>query len=315
MWRRTRHLLEYTAFRCVVALVQAMPWRTSVRACEWLGWVFARVLPRKLTRYKVARENLLGALGPLEEEEVLRIVEGMWTHLFRMVVEILQLPRKLRLYNTSDVVTFRHREEMSRTLCSGRPVIMLTGHFGNWEIANRLLGLYGYRMCVVARDLDNPYLHDWFAKYRQADGHLLVPKQGSAELVVEQLERRGAVGMLCDQDAGPKGLFVEFFGRPASTFKSIGLLALQHRAVVVVSSARRLPDDFRGSRWTRFELGCEEIVDTDRFANHPDGLKLLTACYTNALERAVRRSPEQYFWVHRRWKSEPRRRSRPARAA
>lgn len=315
MWRRFRHHLEYAAFRCVVCIVQALPWRTSVRACELLGFVFARILPRRLVRYHVARENLERAFGPLPDAEIDRLVQGMWTHLFRMVVEILQLPRKVRLYNSADVIGFRHRAEITQLLCSGRPVILLTGHFGNWEIANRVLGLYGFRTRVVARDLDNPHLHRWFARYRQAEGHDLVPKQGSADLVVEQLERRGVVGMLCDQDAGPKGVFVDFFGTPASTFKSIALLALQHRAVIAVTGTRRLPDDFARNRWSRFEIGVEEILDAANYADDPNALRLITERYTAALERAVRRAPEQYFWVHRRWKSEPRRRSRAKRAA
>ena len=117
-----------------------------------------------------------------------------------------------------------------------------------------------------------------------------------------------------DQDAGKKGLFVPFFGKDASTFKSIALLAMQYRAVICVGYARRLPDDFRNFRWVRYELGCEAVIDPDDF-DGPNAIREITACYTSALERIIRLSPEQYFWVHRRWKSRPAQRRKRKRDA
>src|SRR4029079_4121584 len=98
-------------------------------------------------------------------------------------------------------------------------------------------------------------------------------------------------------------------GKDASTFKSIALLALQHRAYICVGYARRLPDDWQNSRWVRYELGSEEIIDPLEI-DSADPVRTLTERYTLALERAIRRSPEQYFWVHRRWKSVPKRRGK-----
>jgi KDO2-lipid IV(A) lauroyltransferase len=135
----------------------------------------------------------------------------------------------------------------------------------------------------------------------------LLSKKGGGSDMLQYMERRGNLGLLADQDAGEKGLFVPFFGKPASTFKSVALLALQYRAIVMVGYARRLPDDFLNRRWVRYELGCEDIIDAAEF-DGPDAVRELTERYTAALERVVRLSPEQYFWVHRRWKSEPRQR-------
>jgi KDO2-lipid IV(A) lauroyltransferase len=127
--------------------------------------------------------------------------------------------------------------------------------------------------------------------------------------MLQILEQGGSLGMLCDQDAGPRGLFVEFFGRRASTFKSIALLAIEHRALICVGYARRLPDDFENNFWVRYELGCEEIIDPLEIKGG-DEIREITQRFTRALERAVRLSPEQYFWVHRRWKSVPGRRKK-----
>ena len=310
--RKWRHFAEYLVFRCVVCLIDSLPTRVTVRLAEILAYAVFRFLPRKMIRYEVARQNLKTAFGDkYTDAELDEIQQKMWVHLFRLVVEIVQLPRKIRLYNCADVLVFRNRDDSVKALSSGRPVIVLSGHFGNWEMAVTAFGMFGFPMGVVARDLDNPYLHRWFMRFREHTGHHLLSKKGGGGDMVEYLERRGNLALLADQDAGKRGMFVPFFGRPASTFKSIALLALQYRAVVIVGYAIRLPDDFSNSRWVRFEQGCEAVLDTDDFQG-PDGIRELTEAYTQALESAIRRAPEQYFWVHRRWKSQPAERKKPA---
>lgn len=304
--RKWRHLVEYFVFRVIVCLIDALPTRLTVRLSEMLAFVVFRLLPKKLTRYETARQNLKTAFGDrYSEKELDEIQFRMWVHLFRLVVEIVQLPRKLRLYNCGDVFQFRNRDDSVKALSSGRPVIVLSGHFGNWEMAVAAFGIYGFPMGVVARDLDNPYLHDWFMRFREYTGHRLLSKKGGGGDMVAFLEQRGNLALLCDQDAGKRGLFVPFFNRPASTFKSIALLALEYDAVIVVGYALRLPDDFNEHRWVRFEQGSEAVIDSRDFQGK-DAIRELTAEYTKALERIIERAPEQYFWVHRRWKSQPR---------
>lgn len=309
--RPIRHRLEYFAFRTFGCVIAALPLRTAVIAADALAFVFARVLPQKLVRGRVARENLRLAFPNRSVAEIEAIVRGMWRHLFRMVIEIVQLPRKVGRDNMADVFTFRNRDETVRVLCSGRPVLVLGGHFGNWEVGNVAFGAFGFPVNGVARDLDNPYLHDWFLKIRKKSGGKLISKRGGGTEMTEVLARRGLLGLLCDQDAGDKGLFVPFFGRDASTFKSIALLAMEYRALVVVGYSLRLPDDFVSAHWVRYEIGCEEVIDPDECG----GVDEITRRYTAALERAVRRAPEQYFWVHKRWKSKPRERAKKAKLA
>jgi KDO2-lipid IV(A) lauroyltransferase len=119
--------------------------------------------------------------------------------------------------------------------------------------------------------------------------------------MVDRLEAGRHLAMLGDQDAGSHGLFVDFFGQPASTFKSIALLALRYQALICVGYAIRLESDDGPER---FEVGCEELIDTATF-DGSDPVTELTQAYTAALERIVRRAPGQYFWLHRRWKSKP----------
>ena len=309
---KARQIAEYLLFRVIICVVRVLPLRLSVWLARGLGGFVHHVLPRKMTRYKVSSENIRTALGAdTSDAEVDRIIHEMWVHLFRVIVEIAQLPNKVRLYNCADVIRFYNRELSVHALSQGRPVIFLSGHFGNWELANTTFGCFGYPTGVVARDLDNPWLHRWFERFRQHTGHRLISKNGGSDLMVQFLEAGGTLGLLGDQDAGRRGLFVDFFGKPASTFKSIALLAHEYDAIIAVAYARRLPDDFRNARWTQFELGCEAIFDPRDYGMNIEGL---TQDYTKALEAAVRKAPEQYFWVHRRWKSVPGQRRKKKRA-
>jgi len=317
-WKSLRYRAEFFVFKAVLATVRCLSYRQSVLLAESIAKFAFYCLPKKLTRYQVCRKNLEIAFGDeLTDERADEIILGMWIHLLRLIVEMIQLPRKLRRENFRECVTFHDRYRAVESLTTNRPVILLSGHFGNWEMSLVSFGLFGFRAGAVARALDNPYLHEWFREFREQTGHYMILKSGASDEVSEEMEAGGRVAMLGDQDAGPRGLFVDFFGKPASTFKSIGLLALQYDALICVGYARRLPDDFVNSRWTRYEIGVEEIIDPQE-EDLQGNVQAITQRYSDALERVVRQNPEQYFWVHRRWKSEPRKRvkrPRPAKAA
>jgi KDO2-lipid IV(A) lauroyltransferase len=154
---------------------------------------------------------------------------------------------------------------------------------------------------VIARDLENPLLQRWFLDFRQATGHSLISKKGCFDDIMTTLAQGGRIALLADQDAGRGGVFVDFFGRPASTPKTIALMALQYDALILVGYARRQAEP---APWVRFELGCEEIIDP-REIQSADPIREITQRYTSALERLVRQAPDQYFWVHKRWRSQP----------
>lgn len=300
-----RRRLEFLVFQTLVCIVDCLSPRATARMAEQLAWLIHYVLPRRWTRYKVAHDNLrLAFADKYTDAEIEVMVYRMWVHLFRTVAEIVQSTRKLHIHSYRDAIQFADFTRTNEAVCSGRRVIMLGGHFGNWEIGTTLFGMWGFPMGIVARELDNPYLHDWFKRYREMTGHRLMMKSGGYDDMTSLLAKGGNLGMLCDQDAGPRGLFVDFFGRPASTFKSIALLALEYDALIIVGYSIRRPDQFEDSNWVKFEVGCEALIDP-RTITSSDPVGEITQQYTAALERAICRAPEQYFWVHRRWKSEP----------
>lgn len=307
---------EYVGFRVMTCLIGIMSVSQTVRLSEFLGWSFVHLLPHKFTRYQVAFENIRCALGDeYPPPEIELIIERMWVHLFRLVAEMIQFPRKLHRENFREVISFRNRSAAAAALNSGRPVFMLSGHFGNWEATTATFGMFGYPMGIVARKLDNPYLHKWFVQTREVTGHRLLLKKGSWDGISDVLNVGGNLGLLCDQDAGKRGVFVDFFGKPASTFRSIALMAIESKALIVMGYGARLPNDFENARWVQFQVGCETVIDTTRLESD-DEVREVTEQFTQALEQVVRRHPEQYFWVHRRWKTLPReKKSRNAKAA
>ena len=307
---KLRHRLEFGLFQTFVCVIDCLSPRTTARLAHVLATVIHYWLPRKWSRFAVARENLVRAFGShYTERQIEDLVYQMWVHLFRTVAETVQCERKLHLHSYREIVDFADFTRTNEAICSGRRVLMLGGHFGNWEIGTALFGLWGFPMGIIAREMDNPYLHDWFRKQRERTGHRMLLKSGDFDEMTVLLSKGGNLGLLCDQDAGPRGVFVDFFGSPASTFKSIALLALEYDALVMVGYSIRLSDRFDETNWSRFEVGCEAVIDP-RAIQSGDPVGEITRQFTSALERAIRRAPEQYFWIHRRWKSEPKQRKR-----
>jgi KDO2-lipid IV(A) lauroyltransferase len=289
----------YLLVRTLVCIIQALPGPSARALAGALAWLLYRVDRR---HRGVAADNLRHAFPDLGEAAVGRLVRAGYLHLSTMLVEMIRLPRVLHPGNVYDHV--RHADPGDLDLvrawvATGRPRLVLTGHFGNWEILAYVTGLVGFRGGIVARRLDNPYLHHFLARFRRRTGLVLLDKNADYGRILRVLERGEGVGMVGDQDAGPRGLFVDFLGRPASTFKSIALLSLNYRAPIFVFGAARVGEPMR------YRVYLEDLILPEDYAGHADAPRAITERYTRALERLVRRHPEQYFWLHRRWKHQP----------
>ena len=155
------------------------------------------------------------------------------------------------------------------------------------------------RALAIARRIDNRHLDRFLARFRSGTGQTILDKNDDYERIQQVLREGGAIAMLADQDAGPRGTFVDFFGRPASTFKSIALLALEFNAAIIVVGVPKVGEPMR------YHLSSEDVILPEDFANEKDPAKAITQRYTAALERIIRQAPGQYFWLHRRWKHQP----------
>jgi KDO2-lipid IV(A) lauroyltransferase len=294
--------LQYVGVRLVVGIAQAMSIEQSYAFAELLASVLYRVDKR---HRRVALENLRMAFGDQwSESQRDTVVRNVYRHFCMMIMEMLHIPRKLHPTNWRDRITLSGHQEILDRLLNGGSLIMLTGHFGNWEMAGYLFGLFGFPPNSVYRPLDNPYLDRFIRSFRESTGQRMISKKGGYDQILDVLNRGGILSFLADQDAGEKGLYVDFFGRPASTYKAIALFAIEHKAPVLVGYARRVGPGFR------YEVGCEEIIEPSEYTGTADDVRLLTQRYTTALERIIRRDPEQYLWLHRRWKHQPKAKSR-----
>jgi KDO2-lipid IV(A) lauroyltransferase len=250
-------------------------------------------------RRAVVRDNLRIAFPDWTEARTDRTIEAMWEHFLLMVVEIAHAQRVIQKTTWRRHLRIHGMESMVRLLWSDRPKVILSGHYGNFELAAYLFGVFGFRIFSVARELDNPLLDRFVTRFRESRGQRILPKKGSAPDVELALQANGAIGLLGDQAAGPKGAWVEFFGRPASVHKAIGLFAVSSGAPIMVCSATRRHGLFD------YDLRLEGTADPALGGPETAGLKEVSQWYTTLLETSIRRAPEQYWWVHRRWRGGP----------
>ena len=156
------------------------------------------------------------------EDELNHLVLRVYKHFLTLIMEIAHLPRKLHVENWPNYIELVNSQVMLKAITSGRPLLIVTGHFGNWEMAGFALGLLGFKTYAVARVLDNAHLEQYLKQFRQKTGQKILAKKGDFDQMQGLLEQGAVIATLADQDAGPKGMFVEYFGRPASTYKSHG---------------------------------------------------------------------------------------------
>ena len=289
--------LIYLAVRVVVTVMQWTPLWLGYKISRAIAWLAYKVDKR---HREVALSNLKIAFGEtMDAAERDRVVREVYWHFISMIIEIAHIPYKLSLTSWRNYIHMSGHEAILKAMLQRRPVMIVTGHYGNWEMAGYLFGVYNFSPHSVYRTLDNPYLDRWLRQFREHTGQKMIPKKGGFDQMEEVLKQNGILCTVGDQDAGPKGLFVDFFGKPASTHKAMALMAIQHNAVVVIGAARRLNHRFQ------YEAHIADVIHPEEFPSGPDAVKLLTERMMAGLEEIVRRDPTQYLWLHRRWKHAP----------
>ena len=289
--------LQFLGVRLVAMWLQCWPVNLNLRVAKILGDIMYR-LDRKHRERALA--NLRRSFPELPDRTREVLARRSMQELFMFFVEMFFTTRLIRIDSWARYIVLENFQKPFELMVKREGgLIMLTGHYGNFEILGYLLATLGFPTSSVARPLDNPYLSDFVFGVRERKGQRIIAKKGATDDVVDVIEGGGAVAFVADQNAGSKGMFVDFFGRKASTYKSIGLLAMQYNVPVVVGYARRLNDQFK------FVVGVQDTIFPDDWQTQDDPLRYITQRYTKALEDAIRADPGQYWWVHRRWKTRP----------
>lgn len=263
-----------------------------------VGKLFCHLLP---IRRRVVLSNLRRVFGEkVPEQEILRLAQAFYGHVVRSLFEFLRFPW-LSAARRAALVRVDNIEAMLRAVGQGRGVLVLTGHFGNWELAT-VAGIanfpeYRGRFHILRKPLRPPWLDALVTgRFRRA-GLGVLAKKGALEAILDRLAAKEVVVVILDQHAGGRdGVEVEFFGHPASTFRSLATIALSTGAPVVPAASWREPD---GHHVLRFE----EALPVVECENPSEAILANTRAYNAAIERFVLRHPEQWFWMHRRWKT------------
>jgi KDO2-lipid IV(A) lauroyltransferase len=291
-----RDWLLYVLLRILVVFVNLFPPSVNLATARMLGRLVWRIYGRGRQR---AIDNLRASFPDKDEQWVCETGRRSFESLLMQLMDILMTPRLVRKDNWRQYCTFRGAERVKWMIKERKGMLLLTAHYGNFELVGYMLGMFGFDIYSVARPLDNRYVNDYLFGIRQSKGQKLIIKKGASAQMGEVVAAGSALGFIADQDAGRKGIFVDFFGRKASTYKSIGLLAMMACVPVVIGCCRRIDGRFF------FSIEVERIILPDEWRDKPDPRRWISQEYTSAIESFIRRDPSQYWWMHRRWKTRP----------
>ena len=293
-------VLDYAAYlgaRVFAMFVHMFSWEANYRTAKFLGNLMFTLDRRHRNR---ALDHIRRSFPDWPEKRCRAVARASMRNMFYLAIEFLFTTRLITPGRWRKHIKLVNMDETIRLLLEQkRGLIMLTGHFGNWEVVGYTVATLGLPTYSVARRLDNPYLDEFVFGVREKTGQVIMDKRGATAVAPEMLEQKKTICFIADQDAGKKGLFVDFFGRPASTYKAIGLLAMQHNVPVVVGYGQRVDEQYN------FIIGIQKVIHPEDWADKEDPLRYITQEYTTALEEVIRMAPEQYLWTHRRWKHRP----------
>ena len=288
--------LEWAAAWTVLKVLGLLP-REVARGAGALAARGLYALTPKLR--KTAETNLRIAFPEWSEERSAEVIRGMVRNLGWMAAEFARLPRYSR-QNIENVVVLAGHEHFLEAQRRGKGVLVLTGHIGAWELSSFAHALYGYPMHYMARPLDNRRVDALVNRYRCLAGDRLIFKNESARAMLKILKDGGTIGILADQNTLPsEGVFVDFFGKKACTTAGIARVALHTDAAVVPGYA------VWDGGLKKYRLRFEPAVELVRTGDTEQDVCENTQKFTKVIEEIIRKYPEQWVWVHARWKMRP----------
>ncbi|HEY0797454.1 MAG TPA: lysophospholipid acyltransferase family protein [Acidisarcina sp.] len=291
-----RRRLEFAAVYSLIGLLGLLPRSTARGLGALVGWLAFHLLGRLRS---VGRRNLELALPEKLLAERERILRRVYRNLGWLMAEFCQM-RRYTPKNTRDFIRYEGLEHYLTARDAGKGVLILTGHLGAWELSSFYHSLMGYPMSMVIRRLDNSAVDELVNRIRCLHGNRVVHKNDFARGLLSAMRNGETVGILMDTNmTPPQGVFVDFFGRPACTASGMARLALKTGAAVIPGFMLWEPNEKKyvlhfGEQLQLVHSGDDEA---DIFAN--------TALFTSVIENWVRQYPDQWLWVHRRWKTRP----------
>jgi KDO2-lipid IV(A) lauroyltransferase len=288
------HRIQFGLFLAVEWLVCLLSWRSAWILGRAVGRLYCLVDAR---HRRVVRDNLRASNLGLDEAAIQAMSRACFQHFGALMFTTLRLlkttPEEIRR-----ITRIEGREHIEAAFREGKGIIGLTGHFGNWELLALAMGLEGWKLDVIGRALDNPLLEARLRAFRMSYGNSVIPKDGAVRGSIKSLKAGGFVGFLLDQDALTGGVFVKFLGRWASTFSTAGVLAVRFDLPVLPVCSRVDPDGtLTVTAYPAFHAPSTGDPARDAW--------VATQRMTRWMESVVRDNPSQWFWMHRRFKTQP----------
>ena len=249
-------------------------------------------------RRLIAYANLKAAFGKEKTpRDLRRLVKSIYKNLLQTFIEVLNLTKVNKRY-IEKYIEIANYERVKEAHASGRGTILLTGHFGNWELLSLVSALIGYPILVLAREQKMKRLNELLNRLRESKGCRVIRKGISTKNILRALYDKDMVGILSDQDAGKNGIFVDFFGRPTSCHAGPMEMAKRTDSIILPNFIARVKGPYQ-------KIFLEEFIDFRQSGNAPEDIKENLQKFAYVLESYIRRYPDQWLWLHKRWKSTP----------
>lgn len=274
----------------LVGALRVLPIGASEALARGAMWILDRVYP-KLRR--VGRINLSFAMPELDRGERERVLDGVFRTIARLLVALARFP-DLNARNIRSLISYEGLENYDAAKGKARGVLVATAHFGNWELSAFAHAIMTEHMNVMIRSLDNPLIDELVEERRKLSGNVLLEKKDSARAVIRALRNNEAVGILIDQNTTPaEGVFIDFFGKKACAGSAFVKLAHHTGAAVIPGFALWNAESWRYVLYFLPEVPMTGDVQADTQSVH------------RVFQHAIRQHPEQWMWIHRRWKTRP----------
>lgn len=283
--------LEYILFQLFKWLVLALPLKSAQRLGSYLGAIAYYIVAG---RKKIALGNLRYAFPEKSESELKRIAKGAFRNFAISFVELLWFPN-LTGEGVRKLVRLQNPESITESLQLGRGLIFLTGHFGNWELNAIAVGYLATPLTIIVQTQNNELVDAVINRHRTLFGNRVVPRGAGIREIIRTLHERGVIAMAPDQSGPTEGPYVEFFGRMVSAHQGPAVFALRSRAPMFMGLMFRQNDG-------TYEIVFEEVPTSDLAEYTEQAMVELTQRYTTLLEQYIRRYPDHWLWLHRRWK-------------
>ncbi len=296
MTSRPRQLLDYSLLYLLFLLARPLPRGFLLAIGRGLGTFVWKVVG---FRRKVVLDNMHHAFGgEMDEQELRELAHAFYRNLGMTLMEFLAFPG-LKKDDFIDLVEIRNKEHYTRLVAEGGGALLVSGHFGNWEMMGARVAAEGQKVSFIVKEQTNSRVDRIQNDIRHRAGIGTIRAGGSSiREMIRALRRGELIGLVGDQDAGPEGYFTDFLGRQASVFRGTAYFAWKLKVPIITGFIFRQPDG-------------RHIMEVDPpFAAEPDwdeetAVARLTEIHVARLEAAIRKAPEQYFWLHRRWKTRP----------